>query len=67
MVKKLLILLPAHMITPPETAEKCREIMSKYLDIKDFQVILLTGTGATPHEEKDIELIRNGLDKLLNS
>jgi len=62
--KKLLILLPVHMSNPFETSEKCRLIMSKFLDVKDFQVLLLEGTGLNPQEVKDLELIRNSLNNL---
>jgi hypothetical protein len=62
--KKLLILLPVHMSNPFETADKCHAIMSKFLDVKDFQVLLLKGTGLNPQEAKDLELIRNSLDNL---
>lgn len=43
--KKCLIIEPVHSYNPQETATQCEKIFNKFLDPKDFRVVLLCGTG----------------------
>ena len=62
--KKLLILLPVHMSNPAIAAEQCRVVMAKFLDVKDFRVIVLSGHGDNPNIEEDTEQVKQALSSL---
>jgi len=63
--KKLLILLPVHMSNPGTTAEQCRTILGRFLDARDFRVIVLQGSGwYGHHEDADVLIVREALKEL---
>lgn len=62
--KKLLLLLPVHMTSPHTTAKQCRFILAKFLDITDFRVVVLRGTGDAPQLESDAVVVKAALDEL---
>jgi len=57
--KKLLILIPKY-IGRNQVAE-CQFILRRFLDTKDFRVVLLDGTGHDPAHETDAEKVRASL------
>jgi hypothetical protein len=59
--RKLLVLLPVHMANIQTTAQQCRYVLGKYLDQKEFLVIILTGTGAKPQLSGDIATVTKAL------
>ena len=60
--KKLLILIPKWI--GPHTLSESIHILSRSLDPKDFQVVLLSGTGDHPKPEEDAEILRTALTRL---
>jgi len=62
--KKLLVLLPVHMSNPNIAAEQCAAAMARFLDEKDFEVIVLSGHGDDPNFEADSAIVRNALVRL---
>lgn len=65
--KKLLILIPAHMNNPENTAKHCEDIFKKYKKKQQVtKVILLKGTGRNPrcYADKDKKKIKDALRAL---
>ena len=62
--KKLLILIPAHLVSPPVNADQCRMILEKRCGSRNSRVVLLTGTGHLPNLETDATLVRSAVTEL---
>jgi hypothetical protein len=62
--KKLLVLLPAHMSNPTTTKTQCETIFARFLQPKDFCVIILSGTGGEHRVEEDVVAVRVAIDLL---
>jgi hypothetical protein len=63
--RKLLIIIPAHMYNPANTAKHCEYILEKYKRQGQVtRVILLRGTGNNPKQTEDKERIRTALTDL---
>ena len=62
--KKLLVLLPVHMSNPETTADQCRYIFGRFLDRKDYHVVVLEGDGDNPQETTDIKIVQGAIQKL---
>jgi hypothetical protein len=60
--KKLLVLIPAYM--SGYVAGQCGHILARFLDPKDFRVVLLAGTGESPDQAADTERVRGALREL---
>ena len=60
--KKLLILQPIHMSNA--CAEQCRNILTRFLAEKDFQIIVLKGGGHNRHPKKDVKIVAEALREL---
>lgn len=61
--KKLLVLIPVHM-DPEMTAAQCRYILGKFLDPRNFRVLVLRGTGELPDIDTDSRLVSTALGEL---
>jgi hypothetical protein len=53
--KKLLVILPVHQGNAALAAAQCRELLGRFLPTSDFQVAMLTGSGAHPKVDADVE------------
>ena len=62
--KKLLVLLPVHMYNPERTVAQCEQILRAFLDVTDFQVVLLQGHGNEHKIETDSQIVRQAIEKL---
>ena len=62
--KKLLVLIPVHMHDVEKTAAQCRYILGRFLDRRNFRVVVLRGTGELPDLETDSRLVENTLREL---
>ena len=62
--KKLLVLLLVHMSDPEATHAQCSNILVRWVEPKDFCVVLLKGTGDYPGEVRDQELVSSASSKL---
>ncbi len=62
--KKLLVLLPVHMTDAATTAEQCRYILARFVDVHNFRVIVLEGHGTAPQVESDAALVKAALREL---
>ena len=62
--KKLLVLLPVHMNDAAVTAEQCRFILSRFMDVANFRVVMLRGTGFGPQLENDVAAVKKALGEL---
>jgi hypothetical protein len=60
--KKLLVLIPAWFTA--NTPAECKHILSRFLSLQDFEVVLLSGTGADPRTDEDAARVRSALTKL---
>ena len=60
--KKLLVLIP--MWIGPNTPAESKYILARFLAPKDFEVVLLSGTGDDPRVEEDAEVVRSALLRL---
>lgn len=62
--RKLLIILPVHMSNPEIAADQCSFAMGKFLNTKDFEVIVLSGHGHSPKLNADTKQVMAALVKL---
>ncbi|MDO9577366.1 MAG: hypothetical protein Q7J16_05735 [Candidatus Cloacimonadales bacterium] len=62
--RKLLLILPVHMNNPDITAEQCRFILSKFLDEKNYEVVVLKGHGNHDKTDSDKKIVVKALKKL---
>jgi hypothetical protein len=63
--KKLLILLPVHQANPVVTQRQFEVILSRFLCAKDFQVVLLAGSGYNEQLGEDVKHVLQALGCLL--
>jgi len=61
--KKLLILLPVHM-NPVTTETQCRNILRRFVDPKNFEVVVLHGTGHDQRRDQDVLVVQDALRRL---
>jgi len=59
--KKLMIFLPVYMNDPKRTVAQCKFILSRFVNEKDFLVVLLCGHGNDPQIENDVNIVRQAL------
>ena len=52
--KKLLVLLPVHMMNAEVTAEQCRNALARFCPAGSFQVVVLKGSGNHPRLAEEI-------------
>jgi hypothetical protein len=62
--QKLLVLLPVHMSNPDITLFQCKNILSRFVKIDDFRVVLATGHGGNQKIDVDASLVRNAIEEL---
>jgi hypothetical protein len=62
--KKLLLLLPVHMAQPEVTVRQSENILARFLSRDCFRILLLTGTGDDPKEDRDAPLVSRALSEL---
>jgi hypothetical protein len=61
--KKLLVLLPVHM-NAINTKKQCDFLFLRWLSPEKFRVVACEGTVGSPHEEADMQKIRQALSEL---
>ena len=61
--KKLLVLLPAY-INVSTCPVECRNILERFVDKKDFQVVVLAGDGHQPSPRTDVRRVADSLSQL---
>jgi hypothetical protein len=59
--KKLLVLVPVHMFDPPTCAEQCRNALARFIELKNFRVVVLHGRGGLEALSQDVDLVRAAL------
>ena len=62
--KKLLALLPVHMNNPQTTLKQCDFILGKFLDYKNYRVVLLQGDGNNNKLDVDAKIVKAALEEL---
>jgi hypothetical protein len=62
--KKLLIVMPVHANNPNTTVIQCRNILSRFLETKDYRVVLTKGTGDIEKVAEDANIIKAALSDL---
>jgi hypothetical protein len=62
--RKLLVLLPVHMMDPEDTAAQCRNILGRFLNQPEFRVVVLRGTGVRNAVADDTRIVRAALSEL---
>jgi hypothetical protein len=62
--KKLLVILPVHMSDAEIAALQCRHIMARFLQPKNFCVLVLEGSGNKAAIASDAERLRRALHEL---
>jgi hypothetical protein len=62
--KKLLVLLPVHMRNPTLCAEQCRHILGRFVDPKDYHILVLAGSGSGQALNADAECVRMAMRQL---
>jgi hypothetical protein len=62
--KKLLMLLPDHMISRGITAEQCRNILRRFCPEGSFRVFVLKGSGSSPQLTQDAAIMAGVLADL---
>jgi len=64
--KKLLVLLPAHM-KAATTKTQCESIFARFVQPKDFCVVILSGTGGEHRVEEDVGALQIAIARLTES
>lgn len=62
--KKLLILVSRYLRNPTTLARQCESIMTRFLDQRDFKVVLLHGKAGNPEVADDMQQVMNALKQL---